>query len=60
MFKSYDIGHCNVYIVDYAFITEEQCKKRWVTIRDRYVRLKRTHGMPLPSGSGADSVVVIK
>ncbi|KAK4295515.1 hypothetical protein Pmani_031929 [Petrolisthes manimaculis] len=41
-------------------MNEEQCKKRWASIRDRYVRLKRTLEKPIPCGSGADTIPKVK
>ncbi|KAK3883390.1 hypothetical protein Pcinc_012291 [Petrolisthes cinctipes] len=41
-------------------ITEEQCRKRWICLRDRYVRMRRVHEKAIPSGSGSDSIPKIK
>ncbi|KAK4327715.1 hypothetical protein Pmani_001832 [Petrolisthes manimaculis] len=41
-------------------MNEEQCKKRWASIRDRYVRLKRTLEKPILCGSGADTIPKVK
>lgn len=37
-------------------MNEEQCRKRWQCLRDRYVRTRRVNERPLPSGSGAEAV----
>lgn len=39
---------CNVG----TWITEEKVKKRWKSLRDRYVRMRKN----LPSGAGADAL----
>ncbi|KAK3887394.1 hypothetical protein Pcinc_008511 [Petrolisthes cinctipes] len=41
-------------------MTEEQCRKRWICLRDRYVRMRRVHEKAIPSGSGSDSIPKIK
>ncbi|KAK3893362.1 hypothetical protein Pcinc_002796 [Petrolisthes cinctipes] len=33
-------------------MTEEQCRKRWIYLRDRYVRMRRVHEKAIPSGLG--------
>ncbi|KAK4314518.1 hypothetical protein Pmani_014223 [Petrolisthes manimaculis] len=40
--------------------SEDQCKKRWTNLRDRYVRTRRIHERAIPSGSGSDSIPKIK